>query len=352
MSAWIDVQHLEQSTWLGKPPPLRTVDTPVTPKTTYPRNFAAEFNSQGPKAIERAVLEKAIPSAEPHYVAPFLFYAEGIRQAAISQYFFLKPNEAQTLFYYYFSAANVDYMALPDALRLLLSRVAYPEDRQGLFAIFCAFADAYCESNQYIGEGPDEIRKLAIASVVLSMSKRKSDLLPQARFMQLIEHVRCPDEYKVFLYESLKEKPIVLFFTLMHFTSDPETIKRGTMLSSTGLFKKKKLFCVLQDGILKVYKDENCTKDGQTEEVPLFDVWVKFVGAKDKEPAKVVIVSKGGQAFGSAFTKGARKPAKKNAYEFSGPKDETELKGWVDVMNFMALYMNLVQMTNCSPKSD
>jgi hypothetical protein len=55
----------------------------------------------------------------------------------------MKPNAAQTLFYYYFCAANVDYVNLDDALRLLLLRVACPEDRQSLFAIFCALADAF-----------------------------------------------------------------------------------------------------------------------------------------------------------------------------------------------------------------
>jgi hypothetical protein len=350
MTTWEDVQHHELTTWLGKPPPLRVVDTPVTPKAAYPPKFASDFNSQGPKAIERAVADKLIPSSEPHFVAPFLFYAEGVRPAAITQYFFLKPNEAQTLFYYYFSAANVDYLALPDALRLLLSRVAFPDEQRPLFDIFCAFADAYCESNQYIGENRDEIRKLAIASVVVSMSKRKTECMPQAQFMKLVEQVRCPDEYKVFLYDSLKQAPIVLFFTLVHFQTDPESVKRGTMLKSTGFFNKKKLYCVLSDACLKVYKDEKCSD--QSEEIPLYNVIIKFVAAKDKEPAKIVISSKDGGSFGSSFQKGLRRPSKKNIYEFSGPKEETELKVWVEYLNFTALYINLIQMTNCSPKSD
>jgi hypothetical protein len=351
-SGWTDCRHIEEASWFGRPPPLRSVDTPLSvPKSQYSATFATDFNGTGPKAIERAVTEKKIPSAEPHHVSPYLFYCEGIRPAAISQYFFLKPSEAQTLFYYYFSAANIDYLALPDALRLLLSRVAYPEDRQSLFAIFCAFSDVYCESNQFISETRDEIRKLAIASVVVSMSKRKAnaDCLPQPRFMALVEQVRCPDEYKVFLYESLREKPIVLFFTALHFQNDPETVKKGVLTSTGGLFKKKKLFCVLSDPSLKVYKDQQCSD--QSEEIPLYNVTVRFLPAKDKEPAKVVIASKDGLPLGSSFQKGVRRPAKKALYEFSGSKDDTELRMWVDNLNFCAFYINLVQMTNCSPKS-
>jgi hypothetical protein len=350
MSSWVDCQHLKPTTWLGKPPPLSEVDIPVPHKSIPIGSFASEFNSEGPKAIDRAIADKLIRTAEPHHVAPFLFYAEGVRQAAITQYFFLRSNETQTLFYYYFSAPNIDYLSLPDALRLLLSRVAFPEERSGLFAIFCAFADAYCESNQYIGETRDEIRKLAIASVVLSMSKRKSDCFPQAQFMKLIEQVRCPDECKVFLYESLKQTPIVLYFTLIHFQTDPEPVKRGTMLKSRGLFNKTKLYCVLSDTSLKVYKDERCTD--QSEEIPLYNVTIKFVPAKDKEPAKIVIASNDLLPFGSSFQKGLRRPAKKSQYEFSGPKEDTELKTWVEYLNFTALHINLIQMTNCSPKSD
>jgi hypothetical protein len=279
-----------------------------------------------------------------------LLYTAGIRPAAITQYFFMKPTEAQTLFYHFFSSANIDYMPLPEAFRLLLSRVAYPEDSKSLFVIFCAFADAYCEANQYIAETPEEICKLAIAAVVLSMTKRTNDCLSQARFMQLVEQVRCPNEYKVYLYDNLRAKPIVLYFTSIHFPNEPENVKKGTMTRTHGFLNKKKLYCVLSDQTLKIYKDQNCTD--QSEEVTLHNVNIKFVGAKEKELAKIVITSKDKTPFGSSFQKGQRRPGKKSQYEFSGPKDEAELKQWADLLNFWALHVDLIQMTNTSPKAD
>jgi hypothetical protein len=347
--SWNDCQHLDPASWCGKPPALRNIDIPLyRAKAHYPGTFSSSFNSSGEDAIRKAVTDKLIPSPEPHYVSPFLFFCEGIHPWAVSQYFFLKPAEAQTLFYYYFSSANLDYMALPDALRLLLSRVAYPEDQSQLFALFNAFADAYCEANQYISETREEICKLAIASVVLSMSKRKasSDCIPQAVFMHLIEAVRCSNDYKVYLYESLREKPIVLFFTTMQFTMDPEMLKKGVLTRPGGfLSKKKKLYCVLSNDGVKIYKDQNCTV--LSEEVPLHNVTARVVPAKDREPAKLVIASKDGLPFGSSFTKGTRRPAKNAQYEFSHT-NEMELKSWTDNMNFVGFYLNLVQLTNTS----
>jgi hypothetical protein len=351
--AWTDCQTLDPSSWFGKPPPLRPVDIPLSRgKPHYSAAFAAAFNSTGEAAIRGAVADKSLLSAEPHYVSPFLFFCDGIRPAAVSQYFFQKPAEAQTLFYYYFASANLDYMALPDALRLLLSRVAYPDDQKSLFAIFCAFADAYYESNQYISETRDEICKLAIAAVVLSMSKRKAsaEILSQARFLQLVEQVRCSEEFKLYLYESLREKPIVLYFTSVHFSTDPETVKKGVLTKTRGLFNKKKLYCVLSEQIFKIYNDQGCSD--QSEEIPLHNVTVRFVPAKDKEPAKMVISSKDGLPFGSSFQKNQRRPGKKSAYEFSGPREDTELRAWVDNLNFAAFYAHLIQLTNTSSKFD
>jgi hypothetical protein len=351
MTLWADCQHLDVSTWLGRPPSLRPADFAfVRPTGSVPRNFAHDFNSTGPRAIERAIAEKAILSSEPHYVGPMLLYCDGIRPAAVTQYAFLRPTEAQTLFYCFFSAANLDFMSLPDAFRLLLSRVALPEDRSSLFIIFNAFADAYAEANQYIAETREEVCKLAIAAVILSMTKRKNECLSQMDFMKRVEQVRCADKYKVFVHSTLKEKPIVLYFTTIQFVNEPETVRRGSMSKSRTLFTKTKQFCVLSAQTLKIYKDQGCTD--QAEEVPLYNVTVTFVAAKDKEPARMVIASKDGLPFGSSFKKGQRRPGKKSQYEFSGTKDETELKQWVDLVKFWGLYVTFIQMTNMSPKSE
>jgi hypothetical protein len=194
-----------------------------------------------------------------------------------------------------------------------------------------------------MSETRDEIVKLSIASVVLSMTKRKAspDCLSQTKFMQLVEPVRCTEDYKLYLLTSIREKPICLYFTTVHFANDPESFRKGTLTKTRGLFTKKKLFCVLQDQVLKIYKDQGRTD--LSEEVPLQNVNVKFLPAKDKDPSRIVISSKDDKPFGSSFQKNQKKPAKKSVYEFSGAKDE-ELKIWVNNLIFAAIYHNLIQL--------
>jgi hypothetical protein len=330
---------------MGGLPPLATIDFPLDrPPFTYPANFAKSFNTNAEDAISKAVSEKKIQSTDATYVCPYLMYCEGIHPRALYLYFFQKKSDARSLFFYYFSSANLDYISLPDAMRLLLSRVAYPDGREDLSIIFTAFADAYYEANQYVRETRDEIAKLAVACVVLSLSRRKSNPhegLSGTEFTRLVSMVSSSDEYKLFLHDSLRSKPIPLFFISMQFpNADPELKKKGQLFKAGGVFKrKKKLSAVLsEDGILRVYKDDKATD--LSEEIQLQEATVKFVPAKDKEPAKMAIISKEGKPFGASFSKGVRKQSKKTQYEFSCA-NEAEIKSWIDNMNFVAFFLTL-----------
>jgi hypothetical protein len=345
MSDSKDCSGLELVSWMGSLPAMSTIDFPLDRATFgYPSNFAKEFNADSEKAINRAVSEKKIPSNDATYVCPYLMYCEGIHPRALSLYFFQKKADARSLFFYYFSSANLDYISLPDAMRLLLSRVAYPDGRDDLYTIFIAFADAYYEANQYIRETRDEIAKLAVASVVLSLSRRKNnthDGLSGTEFTRLVSMVSSSDEYKLFLYDSLRAKPIPLFFISMQFpNTDPEMKKKGQIFKAGGMFKrKKKLYAVLsEDGILRIYRDQNGTD--MSEEIQLQEAVVKFVPAKDKEPAKMAIISKEGKPFGASVAKSVRKTSKKTQYDFSCA-NELEIKSWIDNMNFVAFFLTL-----------
>jgi hypothetical protein len=182
------------------------------------------------------------------------------------------------------------------------------------------------------------------------MSIGKPESQTQAQFLMRVEQARCPTDYKVYVYEAIRQEPIALYFTLVHFKSSPESVKRGTMLKSRGLFSKKKLFIVLSvfESCLKVFTDEKCPE--QSEEITLYNTTVKFVPAKEKKPAKLVIASRDGADFGPTFKKGLKRPANKSQYEFSKPKEDAELRQWVEYLNFAALYITLIQMTTHLPK--
>jgi hypothetical protein len=79
------------------------------------------------------------------------------------------------------------------------------------------------------------------------------------------------------------------------------------------------------------------------EEIPLQEATVKYVPARDKEPAKLVILSKDGKPFGTSVAKAVRKTSKKTQYEFSCGT-ESEIKSWIENMNFVVFYLTLKAM--------
>jgi hypothetical protein len=235
-------------------------------------------------------------------------------------------------------------------MRLLLGCVAFPEKQHYLFAILSAFADVFCESNQSLGESRNDVRKLAIASAVLSMSIGKSECLPLDQFLKRVENAHSRDDYKVELYESIRQDPIVLYFRRFHFNAYPDPVKRGTMLKNHGFFKKKQ-FIVLSvyESCLKVFTDKDCTE--QSKEIVLYNTIAKFVRAKEKDPAKIVIASRDGAKFVQKVKKGLKRPASKSHSEFSKLKDEAELKKWVEHSNFAAQYIRFIGLITDSPRS-
>jgi hypothetical protein len=279
-------------------------------------------------------------------VGPYLFFCQGIHPRAVSALFFSKPSESHSLFYHFFSSPNLDYLPLAEACRILLSRIAFPDDKTGISNVFSAFADAFCEVNNYVMESRGEIAKLAMAAVILSMSRRTAkahDCLSQADFLRLVQSVRSSVNYKTKLYEAIKRHPITLFFMSMHFNSDPEG--KALCLSKTGaVFKMKtRVYCVLhEDAILRTYRDSAC-KDC-SREIPLGNVKTHFTAASGKEPAKLSLASLDGGPFGFGLKKGDRKPSKKTEYVFSCG-DEADLRMWMESLSFKRLYLRLMEMT-------
>jgi hypothetical protein len=99
----------------------------------------------------------------PHHVSPFLSLCDGILPQTVCQSFLQKLSEAQVFLYHYSSAVNLDYLTLPDVMRLLHSRFRYPEGQKSFFVIFWTYA----EVKSYVSEMREEICKLATAAVVL-----------------------------------------------------------------------------------------------------------------------------------------------------------------------------------------
>lgn len=337
-----DCSCLEQTSWHGGPVPFKESEIPIEYRSlTYPDKFSRMFNIHAQSAIE-TIKQKGIISATDNglLLGPYLLYAKGIHPRAISLYFLSQRETAESMFLTFFKGANLDFMHLADAVRLLLSHVAFPEDLSGLEAIFRAFTDAYLTANEYCGFERRDVMKMAVAGIICSMTKD----MTEGDFMELLTDVKyVPHEYKIHLYESFKLKPVPLFFTSMTFTMEPEMKKTGQLMKvNAKVFKRrgKEHFDLSKDGI-KVYRYTNMNEI--LRKIPLNDVSAQFVPANPttKEEAKLVFFKNDGQPFG--YKQG--KITKKTRYEYT-TSDETVLRSWAANMNFVAFYLTIKQMVS------
>ena len=334
-----DCSSLELRSWHGAQPPLKEVDIPTQwVAYKYPDGFAHQFNMNSVAAMQRKEVCDRLPSVENAcYVSPFLFFCPGIHPRAVTQYFLQKPTELRSLFFYYFSAANLDFMALDDACRLLFSRIAFPEDMNNLLNIFMAFADAYLSANDYFTFSVMEVVRLAVGAVLVSMSKRKSESLSYDEFLKVAGNVKASPDYTRAFYDSMMEKPIVLFFTMMTFTVDPDIQKTGSLMVAGGVVKrKKKLFSrVTEEGVL-FYKDEKLKEESMV--IPLINAAAK-VATQGKDQF-LVIYSNDGMPFGYKMKKSKKKELKTAQHEFLAVND-SELRSWLSNINFMAFLLTM-----------
>ena len=337
-----DCSSLQLRSWHGDQPRLDEIEIPMQwAGYRFPDGFWHEFNRNSISAMQSKAVQEKLPSTDNAcYVSPFLFFCPNIHPRAVSQYFLSKPTEMRSLFFYYFSAPNLDFMPLDDACRLLFSRIAFPEDMNNLLNIFIAFADAYLVANDYITFNAMDIVRLAIAAVVISMSKRKSENLSVEEFKKLVETVNAPEEFKLSFYESIKEKPIILFFTAMTLESEPDLEKTGCFMVEGGALKrKKKLFCKIKDEGLVFFRDDRLNDEYIV--LPLHNVAAKMiVQGKDQV---LSIYSNDSMPFGYKYKddkKSKKKMLKTNQHEFF-PVSEMDGRTWQTNINLAAFSLTL-----------
>ncbi|OHT13582.1 hypothetical protein TRFO_03346 [Tritrichomonas foetus] len=329
------------TSWLGKAPQLRDIDAPSDRiNLDYPPSFAKDFNLNPIHAVQNLMTsQKYQPLENPYVLSPFLFYCPNLTPIAITQFFFANRTEAHSYFYFFFSAPILDFLSLADAARILLSRIAFPENPDLFQLIINSFVDAYCNSNQYISESRDDIFKLVIAAIILSMSRRQNEIISQASFLNMITKVKSSKEFKINYYETLKSHPIPLFFTFWHYNKDPETQKSGLLRKAGGIFKKKsKKFFIIKQNELQWYKDPSMKEISGGFDINFTST--VFVPSNGKDPAHIVIKRHDNEPFGYSINKSQKKLRKNSSYNYSSNKEE-ETKQWVGVLNFIAFNLLL-----------
>lgn len=299
----------------------------------YPQTFSTDFNKCSINAIE--LYKKNQRNKEVlqdlYFLGPFLFYANWIHPKALTEFFFSSYNrDPKSLIYFFFSSMSLEFVTLVDAMRLLIPRIALPNNMEQLKIIVDSFAEAYYESNQYYSETKKEIADLVIESIMVSLKEE----------FKLFENEYTSKNMKQSIISELKAKKIPMFFTFVD--SDPSMgIKKTGFLSKVGgsVFKRKKRnFFQLESNALHYYKTkENREMFG---EIPLDNVEVQYVHAQGKETSHFIIKSINEKPFGTKMSKGKKKESRKNQYTLFAD-NESEVHEWVYTLKLISFYHTL-----------
>lgn len=338
--------------WIGKPPVLQEADIPCDwVGDKYPLNFAKDFNLNPKDTISLLKQSGKYESLEnSSRIGPFLFFCHNLSPVAITYYFISNQREMQSMYYFFFNSPILDYMNIHDAARMLISRVALPNDIKIIQIILKSFANAYYSANQYISESIDDISKLALAAIIFSLSTRSKNncLLSQDQFLALIDSVKSSKSFKINLYNTLKNNPIPIFFTFASFDKEPNDQKNGQLKHVGGIFKKKSnLYYKINNNELQSYRDQELTDfHGGIE---LTGTFIQFIPSNSKEQALFTIKRFDNQPFGYKIKKSQRKQRKKNIYMFTGVSEE-DTKQWSDLLQFCMFYSDLVNYAKSPSK--
>lgn len=335
---------MEFTTWIGKSATIHETDIPPSwSGIKYPPNFAKDFNLNPKETISLLKqTEKYFSLENSSEIGPFLFFCNNLSPVAITNFYMLNQRDIQSLYYFFFSSPILDYTCIQDAARMLISRIALPNDIKIIQIIIEAFSNAYLCSNQYASESVSDISKLILAAIIFSLSVRNKNntSLPQDQFLALVDSVRASKKFIVSFYNSLKNSPIPIFFTFANFEKEPNDQKCGQLKQVGGIFKKKSnMYFKINNNELQSFRDQEMTDfHGGIE---LQGTYVQFVTSNSKESALFTIRRFDNQPFGYKIKKMQRKQRKKNVYMLSGSSDE-DTKQWCDLLQFTIFYLDLL----------
>ena len=325
----------QTTTWLGSPPPLSETDMDVLSSTfEYSDTFAAQFNIDPGHAI-KALLSRQSELNDQLTIGRYLFYCPGLYPQALYRFFFEhKLDDPDAVLFFYFSAANLEFMDIPSAARLLLSRFALPLDEKCLRSVFDAFARAYVAANEFIHFNVSTVAQVAIACVMASIHESEpSDI------MDLLSNIDITDAYKQQICKFIKANPIPIFLTFISTTEKLIFSKSGNLKKMGGTFTgKTKRFFVVDGKIMQYFKDEK--KKQVLGEVDLSEVSAELIRATNKKETDHILIRRidGSVMAGVKIGKdGTRKKKTYKKYEMFADDTQT-LASWINLFNTISLW--------------
>lgn len=170
------------------------------------------FNEHPEKGV-RYLIDAKLVQEDAKSIARFLFNANGLRKAAIGQYF-SKPHELnKQVLKEYINQQNFKDVSLIDALRLFLRRFLLPSESQIIDRIMQQFANKYTQQNPDTFKSEDDCYVLSFSIIMLNTllhnPKVKAKYKPTVkRFVE--DHPNIELELLYEFYESIKQNPFVM----------------------------------------------------------------------------------------------------------------------------------------------
>ena len=167
------------------------------------------FNDHPQKGIQY-LIEAKLVQEDAKSIARFLFNANGLRKAAIGQYF-SKPQELnKQVLREYINQQNFKDVSLIDALRMFLRRFLLPSESQIIDRIMQQFAAKYTQQNPDIFKSEDDCYVLSFSIIMLNTllhnPQVKAKYKPTVkRFVE--DHPNIDLQLLNEFYESIKQTP-------------------------------------------------------------------------------------------------------------------------------------------------
>ena len=326
---------------MNKFPELKSSDFPINLiNFQYPPNFVSNFKSNPINEIQKLKeIDEYSFLSHDFNLCRFLFYCPGISYHSITDFFLSDIKTAPSLFYFYFSSFNLDYMDFMDSARMLLSRVAFPEKVDLICIIIHAFVNAYCNANQYMNKKKKVLVNILRAILLFSMKKYGNIAMPEQEFLNFLNNTHISNEEKSAILKNITKAPIPLFFTFLGEDALPNMQMTGFLSKNENkLSNKHDYFCTLLQYQLHYYKSKDLSELAGV--IPIENTIVTFVPKEKKTKAHLVIKRVDGTPFGYSLKKDKKKMSTKTQHIFFASSEE-EIKSWTDSLNYASIYSSI-----------
>jgi hypothetical protein len=338
-------QFHQLTTWLGKAPQLGELDVPLDySQLDAPPTFASKFNNNPWQAVTD--IRAQVPElCDVFNLGPFLFNCPGIWPRAVTRFVFRPqcPEQPRCFLHYFFRSANIEYLSISEAAKILLSRIALPNNIEHVSVIIRAFSEAYRAANQYINLSPDAVFSITRAAIVHALHNRHDESLPINTFLNpWLSDVQASDDFKRQLYEGCERHPIPLFFTFTSCVEVPNLHRSGFLYKvGSSITGKKKRWFVIEGFNLRYYKDPKAREP--KGEASLGGTVTQIAKpAHKKDAMHLVLKRKDGEIFGHKYANGGKKKNNRTDFQLYG-KDAQTLQVWATSCNVVSFLYELLQ---------